>query len=348
MAEASSSAAAADPKKPKKQRPSGRPAPQEEGPLTRWSTWSVIGSVLLGAIVVWRLWGSSYKGDVRTICDAEKGSGFTIAKDAPKVTEFIRSNLDTPEGNTFNRSLTDTPLRDRGKRLQKEADSLKLPSCPMVTAYERLDAEAEYRADVQNLCSTLNIPTLPELDDDGRLAALEDWIDKLARSPRTKELGASLRSAPPAARGKVLRDTATDLDVFSCQTPRILEGPQMAPSTSAVPIVRLRAAPEVTGPMNAEELTKALGDVMPALTDCYQKGLSNKPDLSGQVAMKVQVNPDGKVIRANAADSPVGDKATLACLQDVIKGAKLPKNPGPVVSILVPLELVGGGVSAKK
>jgi hypothetical protein len=348
MAEASSSGTPAEPKKPEKPRAKRGAAPQEAGPLTRWSTWGVIGVVLFGAIVVWKLWGSSYAGDVRAICDAEKGSGFTIAKDAPKVTQWIRANLDTPEGNTFYSTLNDTRLAERGKRLQAEADSLKLPACPLVAAYERLDAEAEYRADLQHICSSLTFPKLAELDDDGRLAAVEDWIDKLAKSPRTKELGAALRSAPAAARPKVLRDTGTDLDVFSCETARILEGPQAAPTTSGVPVVRLRAPPEVTGSMNAEELTKVLVDLMPGMTACYQKGLTGKPSLSGQVAIKVHVDPDGKVTRANAESTMVEDRDTLTCMADVIRAAKLPKNPGPLVSILVPLDLIGGGASAKK
>jgi hypothetical protein len=348
MAEASSSGGTAEPKKPEKPRAKRGAAPQEAGPLTRWSTWGVIGVVLFGAIVVWKLWGSSYTGDVRAICNAEKGSGFTIAKDSPKVTQWIRGNLDTPEGNTFYSSLNDTKLADRGKRLQTEADSLKIPACPLVAAYERLDAEAEYRADVQKVCSSLTFPKLAELDDDGRLAAIEDWIDKLAKSPRTKELGAALRSAPAAARPKTLRDTGTDLDVFSCETARVLEGPQAAPTTSGVPVVRLRAPPEVTGTMNAEELTKALGELMPAMTACYQKGLTGKPNLSGQVAIKVHVNPDGKVSRAYPESTMVDDRDTLECIADVIRAAKLPKNPGPVVSVLVPLDLIGGGASAKK
>jgi hypothetical protein len=100
--------------------------------------------------------------------------------------------------------------------------------------------------------------------------------------------------------------------------------------------------------MNAEELAKALGDLMPAMTACYQKGLTGKPNLTGQVAIKVHVDPDGKVTRANAESTMVDDRDTLDCLAGVIRGAKLPKNPGPIVSLLVPLDLIGGGPSAKK
>jgi hypothetical protein len=148
MADASSSAAPSEPKKPTVRVRPRRAAPQEAGPLTRWSTWAIVGGVLLGGVVVWRLWGSTYKSDVRTMCNAEKGSGFTIEKDMPKVGQWIRGNLETPEGNTFFSTLSETRMSERAKRLQTEADSVKLAACPLVKAYEQL------RGNTAATCST--------------------------------------------------------------------------------------------------------------------------------------------------------------------------------------------------
>ncbi len=167
MAEPSSSAAPEEnedeQKKPKKAKAKWTPAPpQDAGPLTRWSTWSVIGVLALGGVVVWKLWGSNDKGDIHTLCNAEKGSGLTLAKDMPKVVQWLRENLETPEGNTFFSSLTDAKLTERGKKLQSESEAVGLPACPTVAAYERLGAQAEYRADLQHLCSSLTLPKLAE------------------------------------------------------------------------------------------------------------------------------------------------------------------------------------------
>jgi hypothetical protein len=315
-----------------------RPAP-EEGPLTRWSTWAIVGGVLLGGVVVWRLWGSTYKTDVRTICNAEKGSGFTIEKDTPKVAQWIRGNLETPEGNTFFSTLSDTRMSERAKRLQTEADSVKLAACPMVTAYEQLTAVGEHRSDLQHLCSSLTFPKLAELDDEERLARLEDWLDKQAKSPRTKELADPMRTAPPAGRGKLLRDTASSMDVFTCDVAKTLDSPQAEPKPSGVPMVRVWAAPQVIGSMKEEDLAKPLADATPALNDCYKKGLAKKPDLAGKLAIKLQVSPDGKVTKASPADLALEDHDTVACILDVIKGLSLPKNPGPLASVFIPLEL---------
>jgi hypothetical protein len=339
MAEESSSAASPEPKKAEKSRAKARPAtPAEAGPLTRWSTWSVLGAVLLGGVVVWRLWGSSYKGDVRTVCNAEKGSGLTIEKDSPKVTQWIRGNLETPEGNTFFSTLNDMRLSERAKRLEAEAASQKIAVCPMVTAYEQLTAEGEYRTDLQHLCSSLTFPKLAELDDDDRLARIGDWLDKQAKSPRTKELADPLRAAPPGGRGKLLRDTATKMDVFSCDVAKTLDSPQAEPKP-AVPSVRVWAAPQIIGPAKEEDIAKAVVDVTPAMTDCYKTGLAKKPDLAGKVAVKLQLNADGKVTKAVPADVAFEDRDAVTCLLGVLKGLTLPKNPGPIVSVFVPLEL---------
>ncbi len=286
--------------------------------------------------------GLELQGRHSHLCNAEKGSGLTLAKDMPKVVQWLRDNLETPEGNTFFSSLTDAKLTERGKKLQSESEAVGLPACPTVAAYERLAAQAEYRADLQHLCSSLTLPKVAEKDDDGRLTAIEDWIDKQARSPRTKELAEPLRSAPPAGRAKLLRDKATEVDVFTCELARTLEMPPVLPKAGGVPVVRLREPPKVNGPLSEEDVTKALVAVTPAMTECYRKGLENKPDLAGEIALKVQANPEGKVIRAAPFDSKVDDTATLACIVEAIKGATMPKNPGPLVSIVVPLELSAG------
>jgi hypothetical protein len=307
--------------------------------FTRWSTWSVVGATLLGAVIAWRLWGSTYRGDVRTICDAEKGSGFTIQKDMPKVTQWIRANLETPEGNTFFSTLSDTRLAERAKRLQTESAAVKLAACPMVSAYEALFAEGEYRSDLQNLCSSLTFSKLVELDDDGRLAKIEEWIDKQAKSPRTKELADPLRKAPPAGRAKLLRDTGVPMDVFTCETAKTLDSPQALPKPGGQPTVRVWSAPQVIGPLKEEDLAKAVADVTPAMNECYRKALEKKPDLAGKVSITMRVDPDGKVTKAAPADLKFDDHDLLGCLIGALKDAKLPKNQGPIVSAMVPLEL---------
>jgi hypothetical protein len=185
----------------------------------------------------------------------------------------------------------------------------------------------------------LTFPKLAELDDEERLARLEDWLDKQARSPRTKELADPMRTAPPAGRGKVLRDTASKMDVFTCDVAKTLDSPQAEPKPSGIPLVRVWAAPQIIGSMKGEDLGKALADVTPAMNDCYKKGLAKKSDLAGKLAVKLQVNAAGKVTKASPADLAFEDHDTVACLLDVLRSLSLPTNPGPIASVFIPLEL---------
>jgi hypothetical protein len=315
-------------------------------PLLALRTWGILGIVLVGGVVAWKLAGSTYRGDVETICNAEKGSGLTIEKDMAKVTQWVRGQLATPEGNEFFSSLGETKMIDRAKRLQGEATTHRIGMCPMVASYEPVAAEGDYRGDLQHLCSSAAFPHLAELDDAGRLVRLEDWIDNQAKSPRTKELADPLRQARTGAeRAKLLRDAAGKMDVYSCDGARTIESAQASPPTAA-PTVRVSATPQIVGPVKDEDLAKAVTDVMPAINDCYRKALEKTPSLAGKMAVKIEVDPDGKIIRVSPADVGLEVREAAGCVLQGLHSMKLPKNPGPLASVLLPLELSPGTASS--
>jgi hypothetical protein len=185
----------------------------------------VLGVALLGGVVTWKLSGSTYTGDVTTICEAEARSGSLLGKDMSAVTQWVRAHLTTADGNRFFSSLRDAEIGARAERLRGEASTLRIGSCPMVRSYERLAAEAEYRGDLQRLCSAATFPDLAELDDGARLSRVEDWIDGQAASPRAKQLGGTLRRMPPEERAGVLRAAARQIDVYSCGLAKVLDLP---------------------------------------------------------------------------------------------------------------------------
>jgi hypothetical protein len=320
--------------------PPPAPAPPATG-LLAWRTWAILGGGLLLAVVVWRLFGSSYKGDVETICNAEKGSGLTVEHDMPKVSRWVRDHLGTPEGNELFSTLSDAKLSDRAKRLQQEADANKISACPMVQSYQQLSAEGEYRTDLQRLCSSIAFPKLAELDDAGRLAKIEEWIDKEAKSPRTKELGEQLRPGTPADRAKLLRDTSNKFDIFSCEVAKTLESP-VVPPAPPMPKVRVWSTPQINGGINPADLAKAVADATPAMTDCYKDGLGRKADLTGKAEVKLSVDPDGKITDVKALDNTIADKDVMTCTFKVLKTMKLPKPATPMATVLLPLEMTTG------
>jgi hypothetical protein len=327
-----------------KEVPRARPAP-DAGWFTGWRTWAVLGVVLVGGVATWKIVGSTYKGDVETICNGEAGSGFTMGKETSKVTTYIRSHLATPEGNTLYSTLSDARLMDRAKALQDEASKLHIGSCPMVASFERMAAEGEYRSDVQHLCSNIAFPNLGQQEEAGRLQMLEDWIDKNAKSPRTKEIGAALRQGGPADRATLLRTTAGSLDIFTCDLAKTLEGPLLPAKGKIPPTVDLFAEPQVVGDMPMAGLKAAVLAALPAMTECYKATVKTRPDYETKMPVKLKVGPDGKVISAGPGDSSPQDRPTQECIIDAVKSMELPKNPGPLASILLPLELTQTGVA---
>jgi hypothetical protein len=325
---------------PKKATPATPPARKETGWVTDWRAWGLAGGLLVFGVIGWKLIGSTYKGDVRTICDGETDSGYTLEKDMSKVTTYVRQHLATPEGNTFYSALSDAKLIERAKRLKSEASTLGIGSCPMVAAFEKAAAEGDYRGDLQHLCSVVAFSHLAEQDDAARLQRLEDWIDQGAKSPRTKELAEPLRQgATPADRAKVLRDAAAKVDIFSCELAKALEGPVMPAKGKGMPMVRPFGEPQIIGVLKPEDVAKAVVDATPAMNECYKRGLERKPDLEGKLAVKMKVTPDGKVSGISPADQTLPDKDTAMCIIQVLRGMELPKNPGPLVSLFLPLEL---------
>ena len=103
--------------------------------------------------------------------------------------------------------------------------------------------------------------------------------------------------------------------------------------------MRPYAAPQIVGPLPDADLAKSLVDATPAMDQCYAKGLEKNPDLEGRMAVKVQIDPSGKVTNVGLADSKVSDKDTTGCILQALREMHAPKNAGPLVSVLLPLEL---------
>ncbi|HEY3821517.1 MAG TPA: AgmX/PglI C-terminal domain-containing protein [Polyangiaceae bacterium] len=338
MAEATSTAKKS-PKKPAQKKTTPATLP-DTGWVSDWRAWGLAGALLVFGVIGWKLLGSTYKADVHTICNGEADSGYMLDKDTSKVTAYVRQHLTTPEGNTFFSALSDAKLVERAKRLKSEAGTLGIASCPMVAAFEKAAAEGDYRADIQHLCSNVAFSHLAEQEDAARLQRLEDWIDQSAKSPRTKDVGDALRkAATPADRANLLRDDANKVDIFTCDLAKTLEGPVMPAKGKGVPMVRPFGEPQIIGVMDAKDVARVVVDATPAMNECYKRGLERKPDLEGKLAVKIKVNPDGKVIGAAPADQSLADKDTAMCILQVLRNAEFPKNQGPLVSVFLPLEL---------
>jgi hypothetical protein len=190
---------------------------------------AALGAVLLAGVVAWKLIGSTYAADLRTLCDAERQSAHTLETDMPQVSRWVRAHLKTPEGNRLFWELRNGELPSRAKRLRTEASAVGIVTCPTVRSYLDLAALAEYRRDVQRICSSVTFPGFADLDDDSRLGALEDWIETHAATERTKSLADPLRRAPSPQRPAILSAAAHEAGVFSCDVAKVLDLPRPPP-----------------------------------------------------------------------------------------------------------------------
>ncbi len=187
------------------------------------------GLTLVALVVAWRLAGTTYRADVQTLCGAEQRSGLTLAQDMPALNEWLRGHLVTPDGQALLSRLGDVPVAARPSRLREAAASMGVERCPMAKAYEALTTDADYRGDLQRLCSYVTFPGLADGDDDARLAAIEDWIASGAANPRTRDLAGPLRDAgTPAERARVLRTASRAMDIYTCDVAKVLESPPPA------------------------------------------------------------------------------------------------------------------------
>jgi hypothetical protein len=186
------------------------------------------GAAALLAVVTWRL-GASYPRDLETICDAEARSGVLLRADMAGVSDWTRAHLTTADGNAFYASLADLPVADRVRRLDAEAATHRLASCPLVAAYaDLLDAGRE-RADMQRLCSRVTFPDLASVGAGERAETLERWIETESATPRTRALAEPLRApGTPRDRARVLNEAAHGVDVLSCDVVKALLAPDPA------------------------------------------------------------------------------------------------------------------------
>jgi hypothetical protein len=191
-----------------------------------------LGVALLAGVVTWKLTASTYRRDVVAICQGEAASGLSMRSDMARVTERVRGRLRTPDGNLFFSSLRDVPVDRRAERLAAQAEALAVGPCPLAASYAELAVEAEYRSDIQRVCSYETFPGLADLDGPWRLATLEAWIDEVAANPRAHEMGARLRrTRTPSESASVLRDAAREAGVLTCDVAKVLDRPRAVACT---------------------------------------------------------------------------------------------------------------------
>jgi hypothetical protein len=185
---------------------------------------AALGIALVGTVVSWKLLASTYAADVTTICNVEITSGLLLDREMAKVTEWVRGRLTTRQGQELFASLRDEPFGDRASDLRAEAHASAFGTCPLAQSYEELQRQAEYRTDLQHLCSRFTFPGLGELAPRERVQRLAEWIDTEATTARARVLASPLRSAKTAGDSRsLLAQAAAEANLLSCDVAGTLE-----------------------------------------------------------------------------------------------------------------------------
>lgn len=307
-----------------------------QGSLLRWV--GLGGLVLVVAVVGWALTRGSYKGDIAKICNAETSSGVKVTQDQASVVKWIKEHLDTPEASSWFTEIGKKSLPDRSKALDDEAKRLGIGGCPLVASYEALNADGQYKSDLRLLCTMNGLAGIESLPDDQRLAKMQEWGEKQAKSPRTKDAVAKVAKAVPKDRGDVLRGIANDDAVYQCELANVLASPPTAPETAGG-FIRLARA-EVSGDLTEPQVFDAIKSSMEPFRKCYDTALAKNKALAGPMTFRVLVEPHGKVASARAMSGPKDDKEIAECMAKAIESVAFADTTSKITKVILHLDLV--------
>ncbi len=93
---------------------------------------------------------------------------------------------------------------------------------------------------------------------------------------------------------------------------------------------------EVEGTMNREALTDVVNQNASQLRDCYERGLSRKPTLSGKVVVQLMVNLEGRATNVGIEESSLSDTGVERCIVSRIGNWIFPKPKGGTTPVKFP------------
>jgi hypothetical protein len=284
----------------------------------------------------------SYKSDIQRTCDAEHLAG--VKADSPALIEWLKRNVNTPDGVVLANELSTKSPRDRSLQLQAEARKEGFPGCPLADSFEALAKDQAWKQDVANLCDghallpggfAAAVLDIGALTDDGeRLREITEWSQAQLKTPDAQTFVGKLEKVAPRNRGQALRAEATRAGITTpCSVADALDRPlPTAPKPVAAPVLpTLTITTYDSDKPNAKYRNTAIDGVKgigASINTCYAGGLLRDPKLNGKVSVKVSLDGTGKVLSASTDGSALTDKKVLKCIAgEAFANATLPKPP---------------------
>lgn len=96
------------------------------------------------------------------------------------------------------------------------------------------------------------------------------------------------------------------------------------------------------GTIDGARVDTALAALTPQLRSCYVAALEYAPELRGSLALRLRIEPDGRISEAFEHGAPFADPRAARCMLRALRGATLPAPEGGFVRVLVGLDLNTG------
>lgn len=96
----------------------------------------------------------------------------------------------------------------------------------------------------------------------------------------------------------------------------------------------------VEGGLDQDQIIAVINRNKGQITYCYEQGLRAQPTIGGRVAVSFIIGPNGKISKANVAESSLGSRTVENCMIARMKTWQFPRPVGAVnVDVLYPFEL---------
>lgn len=96
----------------------------------------------------------------------------------------------------------------------------------------------------------------------------------------------------------------------------------------------------VEGGLDQDQIIAVINRNKGQITYCYEQGLRAQPTIGGRVAVSFIIGPNGKISKANVAESSLGSRTVESCMIARMKTWQFPRPVGAVnVDVLYPFEL---------
>lgn len=114
----------------------------------------------------------------------------------------------------------------------------------------------------------------------------------------------------------------------------------MVGGTSAVSLP-LDSEATVEGGLDRDQIIAVINKNRGQIVYCYERGLQTQPQIGGRVAVDFVIGPNGRISKANVAQSTLASKSVENCIVARMKTWQFPKPVGKVnVDVLYPFELM--------